>query len=360
MAGEALAGRSGMNLRGYRDYRGVPVIGAWKWDENYRFGIATEIDVSEAFAPMLRQRDMMLTGIVLTDVLILVMTLLFLRNRRQMARANRELQQVFAQANSILENATDGILTVDEQQRVLGFNPACEQMWGYKADEVMGREMTMLLPEYIRSEHIHHVHRFRDADSQGIHMESRGLALAGLTKDGVVFPAEVGISKNVVNGEVTFSAFIKDVTERQKAEQALREAKDQAERAEARSRLLLESASDGIYGVDLEGRITFVNPAVMDLLGYSREELMHQQAHAVFHHSRPDGTDYPIEECPMRAAFTDGVYSLVDDECLWRKDGQPIDVEYTAVPMRQDKELVGAVVVSRRMPLRPREISWPT
>jgi PAS domain S-box-containing protein len=144
---------------------------------------------------------------------------------------HKALEQSNSQTNMILSNATDGILTIDDAQIIKSFNPACEEMWGYKAEEVLGKEMTMLIPEYARHDHLEKVHGFRDAHAKGIFMENRGLKLFGLTKDNVVFPTEVGISKNLVDGEVFYSAFIKDITAREKAEKDLREAKEAAESA---------------------------------------------------------------------------------------------------------------------------------
>jgi signal transduction histidine kinase len=89
----------------------------------------------------------------------------------------------------------------------------------------------MLIPEYAREEHLKNIHRFRDAHIEGVHMENRGLKLFGLTKNGVVFPAEVGISKNVIDGETFYSAFIKDITARVKAEAEILEAKKAADAA---------------------------------------------------------------------------------------------------------------------------------
>ena len=116
---------------------------------------------------------------------------------------------------------------------------------------------------------------------------------------------------------------------------------------EQRSRLLLESVRDGIFGVDIEGKVTFINPAALALLGYDIDELMGKAIHPIIHHSRNDGSSYPVEECPMRAAFKDGKSSLVDNEVLWTRSDESIDVEYAAVPMHRGDLLVGAVIVFR-------------
>ncbi len=127
---------------------------------------------------------------------------------------------------------------------------------------------------------------------------------------------------------------------------ALRFAMESAERrkAEEHTRLLLDSTAEGIFGVDTNGRITFVNPTACRLLGYAADELVDQPSHSLIHHHRPDGSDYPMEECPMFAAYNHGKASRVDDEYLWRKDGAGVPVEYGATPILKDGVIVGAVI----------------
>jgi PAS domain S-box-containing protein len=114
--------------------------------------------------------------------------------------------------------------------------------------------------------------------------------------------------------------------------------------SEERSRLLLESTAEGIYGNDADMVIRFVNPAACRMLGYSAEELLGQLAHPTFHHHYPDGRVYPREKCPMYLAAKEGKSAHVEDECLWRKDGLGLPVEYRATPMLKDGAVVGCVV----------------
>ena len=114
--------------------------------------------------------------------------------------------------------------------------------------------------------------------------------------------------------------------------------------AEERARLTLDSAGDGIIGVDSEGRATFVNNAAERMLGFGEGELIGRPIHDLIHHSRSDGSPYPAAECPMRAAFTDGEVHRVDEEMLWRKDGTGFQAGYTANPIRKDGRVIGAVI----------------
>jgi PAS domain S-box-containing protein len=127
----------------------------------------------------------------------------------------------------------------------------------------------------------------------------------------------------------------------QKELQAQRE---QLTESEERSRLLLESTAEGIFGNDVEGVIRFVNPAACQMLGYSATELLGRPAHPTFHHHYSDGRVYPREKCPMWVAVTQGTAAHIEDECLWRKDGSGLPVEYRATPMSKDGVVVGCVV----------------
>ena len=103
-------------------------------------------------------------------------------------------------------------------------------------------------------------------------------------------------------------------------------------------------AGEGIYGLDLEGQTTFVNPAAARMLGYENEDLIGVPMHSTVHHTRLDGSPYPREECPIYAAFHEGRTQHRDNEILWRKNGTSFPVEYTSTPMWENGRLIGAVV----------------
>ena len=116
---------------------------------------------------------------------------------------------------------------------------------------------------------------------------------------------------------------------------------------ERENQLILRAAGEGIYGVNAEGKTTFVNPAAERMLGWAAEELVGRAIHPIVHHSHHDGSHYPDEDCPIYAAFRDGAVHNVDGEVFWRKDGTPVWVEYTSTPIRDRSMVVGAVIVFR-------------
>ena len=115
--------------------------------------------------------------------------------------------------------------------------------------------------------------------------------------------------------------------------------------SEERFHGLLDSTTEGIWGVDREGRCTFANPACARLLGYdSPEQLLGHNMHALAHHSRPDGTPFPESECSVYRAIEHGETLADGEEILWRRDGTPLPVRYRAAPILRDGKLLGSVV----------------
>ena len=116
---------------------------------------------------------------------------------------------------------------------------------------------------------------------------------------------------------------------------------------EERTRLILGSVNEGIWGLNAEGKTTFVNTAAARMLGYAEQELSTASMHAMVHHSHADGSPYPLHECKMYLTGQDGIQRKVDDEVMWRKDGTSFAVEYDTTPIFKEGSLVGTVIVFR-------------
>ena len=125
---------------------------------------------------------------------------------------------------------------------------------------------------------------------------------------------------------------------------AVKSRTEELERIRYQQHQILNSAGEGIYGLDNRGNTTFVNNAAARMLGYAADELTGKPMHNQVHHSHADGSLYPQEQCPMYAAFTDGEVHTVANEVLWRKDGSSFPVEYTSTPIYEEEILAGAVV----------------
>jgi len=129
-----------------------------------------------------------------------------------------------------------------------------------------------------------------------------------------------------------------EVAERVRAEEALRESSELV-------RLVFDSIPEGVYGIDMQGNCTFCNPSCLRLLGYHEPtEILGKNLHTLIHHTRHDGTPYPVEECHIYEAFRHGHGTHIDDEILWRRDGTSFPAEYWSHPMHRAGKVFGTVV----------------
>jgi PAS domain S-box-containing protein len=108
--------------------------------------------------------------------------------------------------------------------------------------------------------------------------------------------------------------------------------------------LLLESTGEGIFGIDLDGRCTFVNRAAAQMLGWRTELVLGRNMHELIHHTHADGRAYPETDCPIFNAFRRGLPCRISDEVLWRADGSAFHAEYSSYPILEDGVVQGAVV----------------
>ncbi|NJK48458.1 GAF domain-containing protein [Candidatus Gracilibacteria bacterium] len=131
---------------------------------------------------------------------------------------------------------------------------------------------------------------------------------------------------------------LREISEHQQAKACL-------ERLSHQNELILNSAGEGIYGINLSGKTTFVNPAAARMLGYEVEELINRNIYAVLKPSRSDGTPYPPQESPIHATLKSGQIYHVSEDIFWRRDGSSFPVEYVSTPIREQGAIVGAVVI---------------
>jgi two-component system sensor histidine kinase/response regulator len=129
-----------------------------------------------------------------------------------------------------------------------------------------------------------------------------------------------------------------EITEREHAQKDLQESGELI-------RLLLEGAPEAIYGIDSDGNATFCNAACLRLLGYeTASELLGKNMHQLIHHTKVDGSTYPVAECSIYQAFRTGSDSHFDDEVLWRKDGSSFPIECWSRPIHRADAIIGSVV----------------
>ena len=235
----------------------------------------------------------------------------------------------------VLDAMFDSVVAIDESGALVAMNAAAEELFGYDKEVALGEPLHMILiPERFRDRHLAGFSRLVETGDSPI-LNSR-LEVQGLRSDGTELPIELTVTQ-FLDEPRTFMAVIRDLTlERRRL--------GQIEALARENEQILSSAGDGIVRFDLQGRITYANPAAADLVGRSVGDLMGRGIHETVHHSHADGRPYPADECPNIAALRGGVCH-VTTEVFWRADGTSFAVDYTGAPIRQDGEIIGGVCV---------------
>jgi len=250
-----------------------------------------------------------------------------LNERRQIEEALRISQIRFA---GILEIADDAIIAIDRVQQITLFNQGAEKIFGYRAEEIMHQNLDLLLPIRFAQVHRSHIAEFAQTPQLARRMGERR-EIFGRRKTGEEFPAEASISRLEIEGETIFTVILRDITARKQAEKALEQLSRQNE-------LILNSVGEGICGLNLQGQITFVNPAAAKLLSYEANELINQPFHCIL----------PSAETSLiGASLQDGSIHQTPQAVFYRQDGSSFPVEYVSTPIWEQGVIVGSVITFR-------------
>lgn len=248
-------------------------------------------------------------------------------------RSREALGESEETAWQLLDATTDSVILMDLRGTILATNEIAAERFDKSLEQMVDASYYDLLPADLMASRKSQIAEVIKTGKPFHFEEDR----KGMVLDTRIFPV---INPN--NGRVTrVSIFARDITTRKWVE-------DVTEHLGRRNELILEAAGEGIYGLDTQGKTTFVNPAAARMLGYKPGDLIGQYHHELVHHSKSNGMPYPSQQCPIYAAFMDGIVRTnVDDEVFWRKDGTSFQVEYTSTPILEDGNVVGAVVTFR-------------
>jgi PAS domain S-box-containing protein len=233
--------------------------------------------------------------------------------------AEATLRESEARYRQLVEGSLGMVCTHDLQGVVLSVNTHGAQSIGRTREQMAGHRLSEFMPEERRAgfdKYLGDV--LQRGEVQGMlhlqHLDGEIRAIAYRNK-----LIEIPGRDPYVLG------FGVDITEQVRAEDQLRALSRQSDS-------ILESVGDGIYGIDLDGNCTVVNPAAAQMIGFKPEEILGRNMHSLIHHTRADGTAYPQEECPIQNTITDLDTVRVSNEIFWRKDGTSFPVEYVARP----------------------------
>jgi PAS domain S-box-containing protein len=247
---------------------------------------------------------------------------------RQEAEAGlRESEERY---RALFDRAYDGICLLSVTGDVLSANQSFAFMHGYSVKEMLSMSLKDLetpKSSLLASERLRRL----------VAGESLVMEVKHLHKDGHVFPLEVSVSQISFDEKSFLQCIHRDITERKRAEEKM-------EQLSQKNELILGAAGEGILGLDCQGNHTFINPAAAKMLGYEAAELLGLPSHNIWHHTKPDRSPYPEEECNICAAYRDGTVYCSSTEMFRRKDGTSFPVEYESTPMYEQERLVGAVL----------------
>lgn len=256
--------------------------------------------------------------------------------RRRMEDALAKEQQFIA---TILETTAALVVVLDPEWRIVRFNRGCEMLTGRNIEDMRGKSFLDL--SVVSGEDASEVKNLLSSFKGREFPKSFENAWVGQNRQlhwikwsNTVITSKEGKTENIIATGI-------DITERKQAEQEM-------SRLWKHNETILNSAWEGIYGTDRQGNVTFFNRSAERLTGWTGKEAQGQALHPLLHHTKPDGTAYPWEDCPVYGSLTQGSVHAVDTEVLWRKDGTSFPVEYTSMPVHDDNNMIEGTVVTFR------------
>jgi PAS domain S-box-containing protein len=229
--------------------------------------------------------------------------------RREHERAEKALRESEERYRVVAETASDAIVVIDEDSRILFINSAAEKIFGYARAEMVGQRLTMLMPERLREVHAASLERYLETGRRGLDWSS--IQLPGLHASGEEIPLEISFGEFVGDGERFFTGFVRDITERKEAEKRLRE-------AETRYRTLVEQIPAVTYIQEpLESSdpkaVTYMSPQFETMLGYPRK------------------SEVLDEEHWLRTLHPEDRERVLAEEARTDETGEPFRVEYRVI-----------------------------
>lgn len=255
-------------------------------------------------------------------------------NRQSLLEATVSIDAGHQQLQAVLESVVDGIITIDDHGIVASFNRAAGRIFGYSADEVIGRNINMLMPEPYHGEHDGYLHNYLSTGIKKI--IGIGREVRGQRKDGSIFPMDLAVSEMWVGQKRMYTGIVRDNTERNLAIQTRRD-------DEARLAAILDNVLDGIITIDELGSIGSFNMAAEKIFGYTAAEVIGNNVKMLMpepYHSQHDGYLHNYVSTGNKKII--GIGREVVGQ---RKDGStfPMDLAVSAMRLGDKRMFTGIV-----------------
>ena len=272
---QALEGKTGIDLDGFRDYRGVDVIGAWTWLENLGFGLTTKIDRDEAYSSFRHTRATIIIVLLITVGIFLGLSIQLVRSRERVINLASNAIADEEKISAVIDSAIDGVITTKSDGEIEIFNPAAQVMFGYTTEEISNKNVNVLIPVLDNIRHDGYIKQFVQTGSKNI--IGKKLEAEGHKKDGTLFPVELAINEFHYGDELKYVGIVRDLTRRKLAEVKLRESQRYL------NEVLNAATQVAIIATDQEGTITVWNTGAETMLGYAAEETVGKVTPAIIH-----------------------------------------------------------------------------
>ena len=321
---------------------GTRLIAATRHLSESGWGIVRALEEHEALAPV--EREFRLDELFAGLLYLVGVALAFGFRRRLIHNRLAAVAESETRYRLLAEHATDIIMRQNANGEVLYVSPACKQLLGHEA-----AELAAVSP-------LHFVHPDDEAVARNAH-EVVFRNLLGLPVSYRLRRADGSYAWFETTGQPVFDkvshALIEIVTVSRDIS-ARRAVEEEGKRLALRNALLLESAAEGIVGLDSDGAVIFLNPAGERMLGWRAAELLGKSQHEILHHTRPDGAPHSRDGCGICMTSSTGRGHTSQDEVFWRRDGTSFPVEYQSTPVREIDGVVGTVVTFRDVGARRR------
>lgn len=207
--------------------------------------------------------------------------------------SHRKLRKNEAKFSGIIQVSKNAIISIDNGYCIVLFNPAAEQVFGYKKEEAIGQPLTMLLPTNICNIHDRYITCFGESNDT-MQDTMAQLMIQGRRKNGEIFPVEGSISKLELDDGLFYTIALTDITERKKAEDQLHQAA-----------VVFESTAEGVMIMDADYQITGVNSAFSEITGYTQEEVLGQNPNM-------------LQSGQHNEAFYKSMWDSIEQTGMWR------------------------------------------
>ncbi|HEX7795873.1 MAG TPA: PAS domain S-box protein [Vicinamibacterales bacterium] len=246
---------------------------------------------------------------------------------QQVASHANELRDSHERLRSVIESAVDGIVVIDSRGHIEAFNRGAERLFGYPASEVMGRNVSILMPSPYHEEHDGYIARYLASGTP--HIIGIGREVTGRRRDGTTFPLHLSVGEMMIAGERKFTGVLHDISDRVNLEKQLRS-------SEARWRTIIESAVDAIIVIDAHGCVEAFNPAAERLFGYGEDEMRGHNINMLMPSPYREEHDHYLAR--YHATHIKKIIGIGREVIGRRKDGSTFPVHLSVAEMVLDGE----------------------